>query len=72
MLYYWAALRTGGGKVEDMEGAGWSTVKLVYEDLAPPELTKYPKNLLITMQARWDAAEFTNRRASIKQLIDEA
>lgn len=60
-----------GGKVEDMLSVKnklgeWSAVKHVYEDLAPPQLTKYPKNLLITMQARWDAAELTNRKASIK------
>lgn len=64
-----------GGKVEDMIKEGgesrWSTVRRVYEDVAPPQLTKYPKNLLITMQARWDAAELTNRKASIKQLINE-
>lgn len=71
-----------GGKVKDMLSVKhklgeWSTVNHVYEDIAPPQLTKYPKQLLIEMQKKWDEVKgvvypVEDRRAAIKQIIDEA
>lgn len=68
-----------GGTVEEMEGGGkfkeWSTIRRVYIDRAPTQLTKYPMNLLIAMQANWDSRNIfdsmSSRIGRIKQLIDE-
>lgn len=68
-----------GGTVEEMESRGdykeWSTVRRVYLDKAPPQLTKYPLELLVAMQSNWDRENgvfdsIKSRRDTIKQIID--
>lgn len=67
-----------GGTVEEMGEENypeWSTIRRVYHDQAPPQLTKYPLELLVAMQSNWDRENgvfdsIKSRRDTIKQIID--
>lgn len=59
-----------GGKVEEMRY--WPLIGSM--PCLPPEFVRYPRELLVSMQAYWDMGmcKSADKKKKIKQLIDEA